>query len=494
MAKTYKQTEEDAMFWLKDKLDEGRIVFKKSEIKESIYRYLKNKNHLADLYADYIFLKKEEEPTELSFKLYYWKIIIQFLNLRFRSKNPSWYISGAYPYEFMVGKIKIPEPNEQLSILTKTKTNTIIKLIGKYQILLSTDRDFNNKTIVKKNILGDEAPMLKDEFTIINSSLAQYKLFEENIVSYLNQGDFDSEYVLEYFRSNNSPVLLARMIGAMNQIGNQILRIKLKEILDSYESKAVIEDPFSKEYSLKKRDRPAYLTRFSMSLEKAKMALSKIKTPKRNTKSFSAADIDSITIDDTYHNLTIEGYDITREIIAKLQTEPADEDHSKLRNLSAAKGFMRALALIKSLNGTNYKFSRNFTEALWTELWSPSLNAGVHLDIYRNHMVSIRGASYVPPNHEKIYELLDEFYTHANDFDNGYQQGIFLHYFYVGIHPHADGNGRISRFLMNLAFIKNKYKWLTIPAEDRKNYFKALEKSQLEDDIGCFAEYIIGLS
>jgi len=491
MTKTYKQTEEDALSWLKDKLDEGRIVFKKNELKESIYRYLKNKNHLTVLYANYIFLKKEEDPTEVAFKLYYWKILIQFLNLRFRSKNPSWYISGSYPYEFMVGKIKIPEAGEQISIQTKAKTNTVIKLINKYHVLLSTDRDFNNKTIVKKNILGDEAPVLKDEFTIINSSLAKYKLFEENIVSYLNQGDFDSEFVLEYFRNNNSPVLLARMIGAMDQAGNQIQRIKLKEILDSYESKVTIENPFSKGYTLSKVDRPAYLTRFSLSLEKAKLTLSKIKAPKRSSKNFNADDIDSITIDDTYHNLTIEGYDITREIIAKLQAEPASEDHSKLRNLSAAKGFMRALTLIKSLSGTNYKFNRNLTETLWRQLWSPSLNAGIDLSIYRSHMVSIRGASYVPPNHEKIYELLDEFYAHANDFDNGYQQGIFLHYFYVSIHPHGDGNGRISRFLMNLAFIKDKYKWLTIPAEDRRNYFKALEKSQLEDDISYFAEYIL---
>ncbi len=493
MTRSYLQIEEDALFWLKDKLDEGRIVFKKSEIKNSIYEYLKNKNHLASLYADYVFLKKEEESIEAAFKLYYWKILIQFLNLRLRSKNPSWYITGRYPYEFMVGNIRIPELSEQITISTKSKTNTIIKLIGKQQLVLSSDRGFNNKTVIKKNILGDEIPVLKDEFTIINSSLAQYQLYEENIVSYMKQKDFDYNYALSYFKNNKSPTLQARFIGALEQTGNQVHRIKLKEIFDTYDSKAPIENPFSRDYKLAKPGRPAYLTRFSFSLDKAKKALSKIKAPKRSRDSFDAADIDRIAIEDTYHNLTIEGYDITRELIAKIQAEPADEDHSKLRNLSAAKGFMRALRLIQKLSGTNYSFTQDLTEALWRELWSPSLNAGIHLDIYRNHMVSIRGASYVPPNHEKIYDLLDEFYAHANDFDNGYQQGIFLHYFYVSIHPHADGNGRISRFLMNLAFIKDKYKWLTILAEDRKNYFKALERAQLEDDISYFAEYITTL-
>jgi Fic family protein len=115
------------------------------------------------------------------------------------------------------------------------------------------------------------------------------------------------------------------------------------------------------------------------------------------------------------------------------------------------------------------------------------------LDTYRKHMVAIRGAQYVPPNHEKLSFMLDEVFDYSRQIDNGFEQGIFLHFFYVGVHPHSDGNGRISRFLMNLAFIKDKYKWLTIPSEDRKNYFAVLEKSQLEDDISYFAEYIKGL-
>jgi hypothetical protein len=44
---------------------------------------------------------------------------------------------------------------------------------------------------------------------------------------------------------------------------------------------------------------------------------------------------------------------------------------------------------------------------------------------------------------------------------------------------------------MNIAFINDSYNWLTIKSERRNDYFKALERSQLEDDIGYFTEFII---
>ncbi len=112
-------------------------------------------------------------------------------------------------------------------------------------------------------------------------------------------------------------------------------------------------------------------------------------------------------------------------------------------------------------------------------------------DIYRKHLVSIKGSMYVPPNYEKIPFLLNELFKYTKDLDDGFLLGIFLHYFYVSIHPHSDGNGRISRFLMNIAFINDSYNWLTIKSERRNDYFKALERSQLEDDIGYFTEFII---
>ena len=80
-------------------------------------------------------------------------------------------------------------------------------------------------------------------------------------------------------------------------------------------------------------------------------------------------------------------------------------------------------------------------------------------------MVAIKGAQYVPPSHEKVPYMIDEVFDYATKIMNGFELAIFLHYFYVGVHPHADGNGRISRFLINLALVRDKYNWLTIPSD-----------------------------
>jgi Fic family protein len=68
--------------------------------------------------------------------------------------------------------------------------------------------------------------------------------------------------------------------------------------------------------------------------------------------------------------------------------------------------------------------------------------------------------------------------------------GILGHYGLVAIHPYPDGNGRLSRFLMNLFFAKAKAPWTVILSERRTEYFGALEKIATEKSIGPFARFV----
>lgn len=496
MPKNYYELKEKAEFWLKDKLDEGRIVFEKTEISTQEYNYLKNNSFIVDLYSKYFFVKKDDQTETEAFALLYWKIIIQFLNLRFPSddNNPAWYLVGKYPYDFLIDQVCIPSVNEQITIQTKMTSNTTIKLFNEHTILAVQDRNFEEKTIIKHNIFGDYINLLKFEYLIISSSKVQYELFESNIVAFLKNQDFDFDYLMEYFKRHKSPVLLARFIGALRQVDEQVQALKFENLYKEYGFKKGIENPFSRIYKVQKSSKPSFVTRFSLSMQAAKEYLKTIDLPVQLSAPIDSNAIDQLTADDAYHSLTIEGYEVTKEIILKMQD--GTEVDSDLKNKSATKGFLRVLGFIKQLQVIDFHFDNSLTEEIWTNLWSPSINAGLfkhEVNIYRNHMVSIRGSQSVPPGHEKIHYLLEEFYNHANDFDNGLAQGIFLHFFYVWIHPHNDGNGRISRFLMNLAFIHDKYKWLTIPVYERNHYFKALEKSQVQDDISCFADFILDL-
>jgi len=110
----------------------------------------------------------------------------------------------------------------------------------------------------------------------------------------------------------------------------------------------------------------------------------------------------------------------------------------------------------------------------------------------RQHQVTIAGSKFMPPFPAEIYPLLMDFfkwYHKSKDKIHPVELAALVHLKLVTIHPFADGNGRISRLMMNFVLNKRGFPMLNIPYEKRAGYYSSLERSQIKKDAAIFLQW-----
>ena len=110
----------------------------------------------------------------------------------------------------------------------------------------------------------------------------------------------------------------------------------------------------------------------------------------------------------------------------------------------------------------------------------------------RSHGVGITGSRYVPPSPVELRPMLADFfgwYDRDRARSHPVELAALVHLKFVTIHPFADGNGRISRLMMNFALHKSGYPMLNIEHKNRGAYYSALERSQLNKEEQVFANW-----
>lgn len=113
--------------------------------------------------------------------------------------------------------------------------------------------------------------------------------------------------------------------------------------------------------------------------------------------------------------------------------------------------------------------------------------------IFRSERVTIRGAKHTPPKTwEQIMGMMTDWQSWSAE--NGSLpapiRSAIMHAWLTHVHPFIDGNGRLSRAIGNLEFIRAGYPPIIIKKKERDRYIEALAESDEGGDIRSFLELI----
>jgi hypothetical protein len=209
---------------------------------------------------------------------------------------------------------------------------------------------------------------------------------------------------------------------------------------------------------------------------------------------------------DAYNSLSIEGYQVTAELIERIESgrwDPeSDVEDRRQRDVLAAKGYQQAFQAVlasvrRVVNRENpgqvfEEELQNWYRRMFAPLVAANLMKATDLAGYRDQLVYIRGARHVPPPKSAVPDCMEKLFELLKNEESPAVAAVLGHFFFVFIHPYMDGNGRIARFLMNLMLIAGGFDWTIIKVDHRDRYLAALEAAATQGDILPLAAFIKG--
>ena len=196
---------------------------------------------------------------------------------------------------------------------------------------------------------------------------------------------------------------------------------------------------------------------------------------------------DNFAVKFTYNTQRIEGSTLSLKDTAKLLEEGITPSSKRLRDVKEAEAHKKVFFEMLDYN--------NDLSLQVILKWHKELMQETAKDIAgkkRNHDVAISQSKFKPPMHLELDILLKEFFDWYNKEKkkiHPVELSALVHLRFLTIHPFTDGNGRISRLIMNFVLKKFQFPMLDIPYTKRSSYYNALERSQINKDENIFIQW-----
>jgi Fic family protein len=189
----------------------------------------------------------------------------------------------------------------------------------------------------------------------------------------------------------------------------------------------------------------------------------------------------------TYDTSRIEGSKLTYRETADLLEKGLSPSQKPIEDIKEAEAHDRVFR-----EAMRHKKDLSMQTIL---MWHRKLFEETKLDIagrVRTHQVAISGSRFMPPSPVEVPPLQREFfrwYDRNKASMHPVELAAGVHLRFVTIHPFADGNGRMSRLLMNFVLHRHGFPLLNIPYEGRRGYYNALERSQVKENDSTFIQW-----
>ncbi len=306
--------------------------------------------------------------------------------------------------------------------------------------------------------------------------------------------------------------IAGRLCGALRNIGRDEIADEIKTTMKSVGYEISETDPFAEKIEWNTRQKSesprAARLRLMWRTMREEIAGKFPLPPKRILPPEEyLQQVEEAYVRDAYHSLSIEGYQVSPELIEKVRSgkwnPEASEEDRKQRDALAARGYFQAFESVKKslsqvLNGDNAgKVASKDHNGWYRELFVPLVNAGLQnagsLAGYRSGRVLIKGSRHIPASGDAVGDLMPVFFELLQNEEDAGTRVVLGHFAFVYIHPFSDGNGRTARFLMNIMLASGGFPWTIIPVDQRAEYMHALEVASVEQNILPFTRFLAPL-
>ena len=320
----------------------------------------------------------------------------------------------------------------------------------------------------------------------------------------------DPSPLLSRLLDGGHAVVAGRLAGALRRLAQPALADEIVAAMTAADHTIRETDPFETEHPVAPPPRsvPPIVARIHTLWAATRQAvLDELPAPPGRPKARDRArylhHIDGTYAVDAYHSLSIEGYQVTPELVARVASgDWAPEHHAADRDAAdalAAHGywlaFRRARDTIQHILASGDLTDLRAVHRDWyREMFRPHVAAGLltagSLAGYRQHPVYLRGSRHVPPRSDVLRDAMSALFDLIEAEPAPAVRAVLGHWLIGYIHPFPDGNRRIARLIMNALLAAGGYPWTVIRVEHRTEYLAALETASVDGDLRPFARFI----